>query len=921
MKFRLGFSKKLLLLVMLAVMMLVAGMAYVVNIAIEGSHRQLLAELRRVMNADARSLSLQLASGYSDRLDYRLAHIQAIAEGGSRALSAHLENGGQLDEVGLQVMVRLLRRDDLVRTVFYCDLKAGQCMDWLTDEAKPATQRIEDHLVAVRHLLPQMRQPGSSRWSEIHRMLFAGGAWGVQALAPVFRKGTLNGFVGASIALDRLNASMERQAGINGTFSLLLDDRQRLIAASETALLHWAATPDSLVRTMSISSNPALRRAIAEARIDATSTNYAEIGGVGRIVAQRVIPRLGWTLVVVTPTDQVTRAVQQMDAVSAAAQQQVEQALIFSSAGMVLLIGVFCHLQLRRMIRPVRSLVDASADLSAGRYEKRLPVPSDDEFRPLVTAFNQMAAALQATFRDLVGANRQQYEANQQLQLSLQESTRLNQTLQQEIGMREKAERALSQSELRLQSILSHSPEPIFVKDIRGHYLVVNPAFEALAGATAGEIVGKTDLEIFPPFIAMQLQRNDAKVIAENCGMEFEENYGQMNRPHVFLSSRFLLLDPQQRPYALGCIAIDITQRKQAEAELRQTKEHLDQIVESRTASLRQLNSNLALEIEERHQALEQLKESEQRYQMLLDNVWDGVAIIRNGELFYANPALQKLLGAERPEQIMCKPFIHFIAPALHEAVEQSYRRQLAGEPVASVFDSRLLTIHGEEIDVEISTGVASYHGVTVAVAVIRDSRIRKHAERELQRVNEELLRLSTTDALTGLYNRRYLMDTMATEFARAKRYWMPLSVMMIDVDHFKSVNDRYGHQTGDLALQHLASLLRERTRGSDIAARYGGEEIIVLLPQTAMPQALSLAEILRSMVASQPLIAADGSEIQLTVSVGVASFPEIPVDNIERLLQLADKALYLAKAGGRNRVVPAARPGSEPPDPVAAAI
>lgn len=904
MKSRLGFSTKLLLLLMLAAATLLAGLTYVVRLSIDNGNRLLLAELRQVMSSDLRSLAMQQATGSSERLDERFARVQSIAEDGSRILSNHLQHGGELDDVGVDLMVHLLRRDDLVQAAYFCDISVGRCSEWLPDQSKAQAGNLNAHFHAVRHLLPQLRHPGDSRWSETHHLQFAANVWGIQVVAPVFDGTTLRGFVGASIALARLNTLLDRQNSVDEAFIALVDSQQRLIAGSQTALLHWNNAPVVIDKVMSQSSNPAFLTALKESSLDASGTYASEIGGANRMLARKVVPRMGWSILVAIPAQQVAHALERMDGAARSVQQKVEKALLFSGVGMLILTGVFCHLLLRWLMRPIRRLTQLAGELAGGSYERRLSLPDDREFRPLVQAFNGMAETLQNTFRDLTGVNRQQYEINVQLQQNLQESNRLNQSLQHEIELREQAERALTQSELRLQSILSHSPEPIFVKDVRGQYLTVNPAFELLVGKSAGEIVGKTDLEIFSPTIATLLQRHDAQVIAERRGMEFEENFGLMNRPKIYLSCRFLIFDAMQRPYALGCIAIDITQRKQAEAELRQTKDHLDQLVEARTASLRQMNSNLALEIEERHQALEKLKESEARYQMLLDNASDGVAIVRGGELFYANPALVHLLGAEKPEQVVWRPFIDFIAPDQRDAVGERYRKRIAGEPVESVYDSRLRSISGEEVDVEISAALVSYHGVTVVIAVIRDSRARKQAERELQRANEELLRLSTTDALTGLYNRRYLMDTMAAEFARAKRYWSPLSIMMLDVDHFKQVNDRYGHQIGDQLLVHLAVQLRERTRGSDVAARYGGEELTVLLPQTSLAQAYAVAETLREIIASRPLITPSGEQIPITVSIGVACFPDIPVDHVERLLHYADSALYQAKESGRNRVI-----------------
>ncbi len=144
----------------------------------------------------------------------------------------------------------------------------------------------------------------------------------------------------------------------------------------------------------------------------------------------------------------------------------------------------------------------------------------------------------------------------------------------------------------------------------------------------------------------------------------------------------------------------------------------------------------------------------------------------------------------------------------------------------------------------------------------------------------------------------------MNAEFSRARRYWTPMAIMMIDVDHFKQVNDRYGHQVGDQVLEHLGRILRDRTRQSDIAARYGGEELTVLLPQTALEQAMTVAETLRQLIDEHPFVNDNGRQVHVTISIGVACFPDLRVDDAERLLQYADAALYQAKELGRNRVV-----------------
>lgn len=163
------------------------------------------------------------------------------------------------------------------------------------------------------------------------------------------------------------------------------------------------------------------------------------------------------------------------------------------------------------------------------------------------------------------------------------------------------------------------------------------------------------------------------------------------------------------------------------------------------------------------------------------------------------------------------------------------------------------------------------------------------------------------TDPLMGIYNRRYLYRRLEEECSRARRYMVPLSVIMIDIDHFKRINDTYGHQVGDLVLSELGKVLLQVIRDADIAARYGGEEILTILPNTTALEAGVLAERLRQVVEVHRLVlnneANEKSDIHFTISLGVADLRHESVGYNE-MIQLADKALYLAKQDGRNRVV-----------------
>ena len=167
-----------------------------------------------------------------------------------------------------------------------------------------------------------------------------------------------------------------------------------------------------------------------------------------------------------------------------------------------------------------------------------------------------------------------------------------------------------------------------------------------------------------------------------------------------------------------------------------------------------------------------------------------------------------------------------------------------------------------------------------------------------LKQAEEQLQRLSTTDPLTGAYNRRMFMDLLARELQRAGRYGEPFSLLMFDIDHFKMVNDQYGHDAGDRVLQEVVRLSMETIRQADTLARWGGEEFMVLLPRTDGDMAYTMGERLRKSIATHAFVDAD----QLTVSVGVTSLNQ--VDTMDALLKRVDEALYSAKESGRNLVV-----------------
>ncbi|MDP2277656.1 MAG: diguanylate cyclase [Nitrospirota bacterium] len=185
-------------------------------------------------------------------------------------------------------------------------------------------------------------------------------------------------------------------------------------------------------------------------------------------------------------------------------------------------------------------------------------------------------------------------------------------------------------------------------------------------------------------------------------------------------------------------------------------------------------------------------------------------------------------------------------------------------------------------------------------LARIRANLRKSEAQRRLKSNLEATERQAITDPLTGLYNRQYLKTAFEREIARARRYKRPFSMLILDIDHFKDVNDTFGHLAGDGVLREIAGILKDGVRASDVAARYGGEEFVVVLTDTNINGAVAAAEHLRKTVAQHGFAGVDGR--QITISIGCTEFHPEDVD-MDAVIKKADNALYKAKAEGRNRV------------------
>jgi diguanylate cyclase (GGDEF)-like protein/PAS domain S-box-containing protein len=304
------------------------------------------------------------------------------------------------------------------------------------------------------------------------------------------------------------------------------------------------------------------------------------------------------------------------------------------------------------------------------------------------------------------------------------------------------------------------------------------------------------------------------------------------------------------------------------------------------------------------------LQSSEAQLQAIISTA--GAAIVTTdaeGRMRSANPAAQRLFGYQLNELLGQDVAMLMDEPerSTHGHYLLRYRQGQGGQLMGRAREFNALHKSGQPLTVQLSVSAVGSGADQLFVAVISDLTERKRFEIELQHANEQLLRLSTTDALTELANRRLLMQRLEDEWRRGLRTGAPLSLLLVDVDFFKLYNDHYGHQAGDEALVAVASVLRNSAnRPADLVARYGGEEFVLLLAQTDAEGTQAVATRCRELLAGLALaheLSPLGGGL-LTLSIGMVSGVPYRGSSASQWLAQADLALYQAKSQGRDRAV-----------------
>ncbi len=332
------------------------------------------------------------------------------------------------------------------------------------------------------------------------------------------------------------------------------------------------------------------------------------------------------------------------------------------------------------------------------------------------------------------------------------------------------------------------------------------------------------------------------------------------------------------------------------------------------------------IDITARKQVEEKLRESEEKFRSLIEKSNDGITLIdEQGIIIEWNPAQVNITGISQA-QALGAPFWEI----QHQLLKLERRRELSPQYLKEVYfqkskepeflkqpqEIKIVAAGGEHKFLQTSSfSIKTQNGCRIG-SITHDITERKQREMELkytkaslEKANAELqaalareTKLAHTDALTGINNRRRLFELAEHEFEMAVRYQHPLAVIMFDIDHFKEVNDRFGHTTGDQILQRVAQTASQELRSVDVFGRYGGEEFVIILPMTNAQQAYPLAERIREQVATIRLPTEKG-EASVTLSIGIVELRHTaPPKWVETLIRNADETMYHAKQAGRNR-------------------
>jgi diguanylate cyclase (GGDEF)-like protein/PAS domain S-box-containing protein len=464
-----------------------------------------------------------------------------------------------------------------------------------------------------------------------------------------------------------------------------------------------------------------------------------------------------------------------------------------------------------------------------------------------------------------------------------------------DISERKQAEEALRDSEELERGMLEAATTGIyFLHD--GKFLYVNRLFEELSGYTCDELLGRYSLDYVHPDDRETVRTKAIEVLKGQSCSPYEFRLMRKDSGIVWVLDRVASIQYKGKRSVLGTL-MDITERKHAEEEVSRYTKQLETLFNIGTTVSQTLN-------------LEDLLVN------VLDKVLEVTGVEVTGIFLFDEKTKELVLRAHRgmsPSFMsdirvlskgdgVLKQVLETGKPLLVENISTDHRFNHRGAWKECVQSFAALSIMAKEKILGVM-GIGSYGYREFPEWEVRMlSTIANQIGMAIENAQlyEHALELAFTDGLTGLYNRRYLMDQIEREFIRAQRSKAPLSIIMIDLDELKKINDRFGHHVGDGFLKKVAKTVKVNTRASDVAARWGGDEFMLLAPGTDSKSACNIAERIRAQV-ERCTIKLEGIKVRITISAGIVSCPT-HASVVTELLKEADEAMYNAKRGGRNR-------------------
>jgi diguanylate cyclase (GGDEF)-like protein/PAS domain S-box-containing protein len=338
-------------------------------------------------------------------------------------------------------------------------------------------------------------------------------------------------------------------------------------------------------------------------------------------------------------------------------------------------------------------------------------------------------------------------------------------------------------------------------------------------------------------------------------------------------------------------LALEASERNAAQQKLQDQQQHLASLIAARTAELTLANENLQREIAERKRAEALLQHSERNLKTLFEISPIALVLSRTSDqrVILANKQTSELFEIPENEVVGQLTPDYYVDPSDRTRLLARVRQ----EGHVDSYQAQLKTLKGREFSALISAQRLTYDDEPALLVSAVDITEQKVTEAKLRE-------LATQDSLTGCYNRRHFLDLGIQAFERSGRYRHPVSVAMLDADHFKDINDSFGHDVGDRVLRAVADACRRALRKTDILGRFGGEEFAVVFVETGLAEARPVADRLLSAVAGSALTVS-GAQVATTVSAGIVERQSD--ESLEAALKRADDALYRAKDAGRNQV------------------